>query len=770
MILVRIGRCLRGIWGVSLGIAFWQAFSFAETPPVVPCLIPDNLCYEKLEAQYNFFFGQEKYSRALKQALKIRDLAQQAHDPKLIGNALVMAGHCYFRMSKLKQARNAYQRARKILGDDTIQAHIGNVYADSGRYDEAVQAYQKAFQAFRRLGDAVSQGRMQLNSAITQNRQGQPKQALIAARAALSFFQDDSVEAAKTHLTIGGIYEAFGFEQNANWYFQALTEYEVALRIYQHNGTRRDRGLAFNNVGKTLDRLGISLNAPASQRQAIARYHAAAECFRTITAETLLARTLNNLGEAYLHLSVAETPAAHLNTALTHLLAAQKLQRAANDPSRLWMTESNLGEVYEQQAHFRDALSAYQRAAETFEGIVDFASIEESKLSLREKIETTYLYLVGLLARAGRFEQAFAWTERARARVLLDQLGQQRQASAPPLTLTQAQQHLDRQTTLLAYVVVSDYVIAFVIRDDAFKGFLLPIEQATLTRLITATRQEPSAETTDQPWRELYARLIAPLQHELITPRLGIVPHDALHYLAFAALTDGRKYLGERRALFMLPSVSAFAMLPQPQAASDETVLAVANDQINGQPSLPAVFEEVRAIQNIFPTRLLTGAAASVAAVREAAQNCTILHLAAHGKLDAAQPRASRVYLSPNSILNVQEIATWQLPRTHLVVLSACETSLGKRWRGDDITGLTRAFLAAGASSVIASLWPVDDRATALLMKSFYAALRQGHGKAEALQTAQQTVRRRYPQPYDWAGFVLIGDPNALTPTGLADH
>ena len=71
---------------------------------------------------------------------------------------------------------------------------------------------------------------------------------------------------------------------------------------------------------------------------------------------------------------------------------------------------------------------------------------------------------------------------------------------------------------------------------------------------------------------------------------------------------------------------------------------------------------------------------------------------------------------------------------------------------------------------MIASLWPVDDRATALLMKNFYQHLQRGLPKAEALQAAQQAVRRRYPQPYDWAGFVLIGDPDAPAPMYFADH
>jgi CHAT domain-containing protein len=99
------------------------------------------------------------------------------------------------------------------------------------------------------------------------------------------------------------------------------------------------------------------------------------------------------------------------------------------------------------------------------------------------------------------------------------------------------------------------------------------------------------------------------------------------------------------------------------------------------------------------------------------------------------------------------------LARTNLVVLSACQTQLGAQSKGDDIVGLNRAFIYAGASSVIASLWTVDDETTSLLMKSFYGHLKQGMSRAAALQAAQTATRKKYPHPYYWAAFVLTGDP-----------
>jgi CHAT domain-containing protein len=114
--------------------------------------------------------------------------------------------------------------------------------------------------------------------------------------------------------------------------------------------------------------------------------------------------------------------------------------------------------------------------------------------------------------------------------------------------------------------------------------------------------------------------------------------------------------------------------------------------------------------------------------------------------------------------LEVHEIYGLDLARADLVVLSACQTQLGAQSAGDDVVGLNRAFIYAGAPTVVASLWTVDDEATGSFMTAFYKHLRQGQGKAAALRQAQLETRERYPHPYYWAAFVLTGDPGRSAP------
>jgi CHAT domain-containing protein len=145
-----------------------------------------------------------------------------------------------------------------------------------------------------------------------------------------------------------------------------------------------------------------------------------------------------------------------------------------------------------------------------------------------------------------------------------------------------------------------------------------------------------------------------------------------------------------------------------------------------------------------------------------------ILHFATHGILDPKRPELSGIFLSmvdasgqpQNGFITIDDVYRLQAP-VDLVVLSACRTALGKDVRGEGLIGLTRGFMYAGASSVVASLWKVDDEATAKLMKYFYTnMLQKGMRPAEALRSAQNTLRQdpNWQSPHFWAGFTLQGE------------
>jgi len=341
--------------------------------------------------------------------------------------------------------------------------------------------------------------------------------------------------------------------------------------------------------------------------------------------------------------------------------------------------------------------------------------------------------------------------------------------SVGTLTLPQAQKLLSPDVTLVSYYVTPEWTLAFLLTRDSFRVAKLSVRQWELEHAVASFRDFSSLDDAPPSLKQLHKWLIAPLKSHLKTPLVGIVPHGVLHNLPFAALTDGKRYLGDNYTVFYLPSVSALPYVWQKRAHDGGQVLALAYGQGEGAAFLRYAEEEAQTVASLYQAQARVGNDATKAAFRAMAGESDILHLVAHYQPNATNPLFSRLLLAPaekgGGGLELQEVYEMDLRRANLVVLSACQTQVGARSRGDDITALNRAFLYAGTPTVIASLWSVDDQATSALMTSFYTRLRAGMGKAAALRAAQAETRAKYPHPYYWAGFVLTGSPGAAAPS-----
>lgn len=283
--------------------------------------------------------------------------------------------------------------------------------------------------------------------------------------------------------------------------------------------------------------------------------------------------------------------------------------------------------------------------------------------------------------------------------------------------------------------------------------------------------------------RELYAELIAPVADKLPTngTPLVIEPHEALWLVPFAALqlADGT-WMGDQWPLFYAASAQTLDEIrrePCYATLDKSKILVVGNPvmpkvttqegfEITLNP-LPGSEQEARSIGEFLGVRehtLLIGAEATEASVKTLASNHNILHLATHGFAYTEDPLASFVALSPtqtdNGLLTAREVASNASLPADLVVLSACQTGLG-RISGDGMLGLSRAFLIAGARTILVSQWSVSDKATAHLMVAFYKHYfsLETPNKAVALQKAMQSLRVQpeYSHPLYWVPFVLVG-------------
>jgi CHAT domain-containing protein len=268
-----------------------------------------------------------------------------------------------------------------------------------------------------------------------------------------------------------------------------------------------------------------------------------------------------------------------------------------------------------------------------------------------------------------------------------------------------------------------------------------------------ATFQDRMREATDAHLQEFYAQLIAPIEKDLkAASHLVIAPHDFLHYLPFHALMDKGEYLYHRYSISYTPSASVYYLCWAKQAntADQSLVLGVPD------PAAPQILSEVEAVASVLPNAdVYVGPEATHQVLREKGARSRFIHIATHGWFRQDNPMFSSIKLG-DSQLSLFDLYQLNLP-ADLITLSGCGTGLNVVLGGDELMGLKRGLLYAGARSVVLTLWDVNDRSTAEFMQLFYRRLMTNSNKAQALQFAMEEIRKTYAHPFYWAPFVLVG-------------
>lgn len=386
--------------------------------------------------------------------------------------------------------------------------------------------------------------------------------------------------------------------------------------------------------------------------------------------------------------------------------------------------------------------------------------------------------------------EAFDWAERARSRTFRDELARDGGPRVEPATLERAQGLLDSgRDALLEYSLGDSGSSLWVVTQNAVESYSLPPRSGLRARATALARGLRDSHGAEAPATRAAARALYRLLVEPAEPALGgvkhliVVPDGALARFPFEALLTRDvgdvgapprgSWLVERWTVSYAPSVTALATRGGPAASGP--VLAVADpsfpdrDSSVALPALPATRLELEALEAAAgrrPVTALTGADATRARLLEggALARAEVVHLATHGEADAPEPGRSGLWLaSPDSagpgFLSAAEVARLHLS-AGLVTLSGCETGGGPVEADDGVLELPRAFLVAGARSVLVSLWGVNHRSAALLLRRFYdEALRRGRPLDEALARAERALLRSDAtrSPYDWAPFVLVG-------------
>ncbi len=488
-----------------------------------------------------------------------------------------------------------------------------------------------------------------------------------------------------------------------------------------------------------------------------------------------------------------------------------------------WLLLSDRGRIAEKEGNRTQAAEFYRRAVEIIERQRASISTEASKIGFVGNKQEVYRELIAVLFADGQYAVAFEYIERAKARALVDTLAskqdfavhtanasavrtllakadtvesearvqnfsadtgrqrslavqtrQQLQQQAPelsslvsvtPVTAQEIQNRIPTDEVLVEYYAEGKDLYAFVLSKTGLQGIKLNGEGLTADiQQFRQVLQDTRSTYHRDLGVKLYNRLVRPLEGAMKERNVLIVAHGPLHYLPFNALHDGNGYLIERHSLRLLPSASVLKYLKGVKPQTAGTLLAFGNPDL-GDPRLDLKHAQAEAmdVAKVLPnSKALVRREASESAFKRYGEGFKYLHIASHGTFNADSPLTSALLLAKDSAndgtLTVGELYSMRL-NADLVTLSACETGLGKIANGDDVVGLTRGFLYAGSRSIVASLWKVDDEATAHLMTRFYGALK-GTSKREALRLAQIETRKKYPHPYYWAAFQLTGEAN----------
>ncbi len=621
--------------------------------------------------------------------------------------------------------------------------------AEGGDFRASIRAASKALSIGQQTGNQDLVAKANRDLAIAYSYSGNLDKAEEFARRALDHEATDPTQVlGPAHKIIGDVHQRRG-EHEA-----AVASYETALA----GSSDRYRPLVETSLVNALIKAGRADAARARLDAMPVPEDALRNQYERTRAELLLAE--NRPAEARDHWRHLAQQAAGEDGAYHRLWALEGLARS----------EQALGDQAAAAASIGQAIDSLDQVRARFRS-------EEFKMGLFSDVQHVFERAVDLNSRLDQPAQAFDYSERSRARALLDDVRERaevRDEVTATVTLQQLQANLRPDERVVEFHALEDRLLAWVVSPTGIREHSYALPRRTLEQLVEAFRDRivggyPMAVDAA---RQIGDLLMAPLALEPGT-RLIIVPHGALHYLPFQALRPGGDYLIRQHPIAISPSISIAVQLASQEPRVAPRLVAFGNPAVqdaNRDMSLPAAEDEVKRLAEMFPdTRLFLNADATKSRFSQVAGDARILHVAAHALADRVDPLYSQVLLADENgrrnFLEAHEILGMDLSDVSLVTLSACESGLGRVAAGDEVLGFPRAFLAAGSSTLILSLWEVDDRATEILMTTLYGELAKGTDVQVAMQRAQLAVLDRgdMEHPVFWAPFNTIGNWRLVT-------
>ena len=741
--------------------------------------------------------GLNDFHRALVTYEDARKFCHQHEMPLLVAQADYNIAYLYYLRGDYTQALDLLQKTRKTCRDNGDAYHEAlcnldqsEIYLDLNLVDDAEELAGQGSVQFEQLGLSYEQMRADTNIAIAMSRNGR-------ASAALKLFAAARRKAAA--------------ERNPVW--PRVIDLYKALVLYQQGELVRSHRLA-------MDALKFFSAYPLPGKAAVCHLLLARVALETsnVHAAYVQARNARDLVETlqapilsyqtHLVLGRVQEIQGNRNGAQTAYEAARielqtMLSSLQGEELKISFMQ-NRYEVYERLIHLRLATdSSLAETERTFTYVEEAKSCSLRDLlygplrpyapsdpstneydrrvrELREELSWYYHRIeqeqlsrdVVAINKIQELQNQARIREKELQRVFLavhsSDVSSSRLRISTVVPLSEIRAGLDENVAIVEYFHSGDgRLAAAVLTTKTIEIFqlgrladirrLLHMFRFQLSRVRLHSKQPTDFQktlfkSTQAHLHQLYMALVAPLRNWIPGHNLIIVPHDILYHLPFHALFDGKRYLIDDFNVSYAPSASICALYNTRPTNRSGPCLILGIPDLNA----PRILDEVRAVAaTVNEPEVYLGAQATLEVLKQRGPLSRSIHIATHGYFRQDNPLFSSVRLG-DRYLNVYDFYDLELP-VELLALSGCATGLNAVTAGDELLGLARGLLFAGAQSLLLTLWDVDDASTATLMTFYYDLITRGFGKARALRDAMRKLRQTHAHPYYWAPFILVG-------------
>ena len=717
------------------------------------------------------YAGQGHYTRALRVYSKVHKLVVRAGLADTAVDVLLCMVDCYMGLNRHAEALGLAEEAAKdsqAAGSSIETArcllYAARAHASLGHPTAASELLERAAATFEHAGLTTELGVAALERARLFLKDGQWCPAADEAERARVFFAERSLPVHQAQAELVGAWAALGLRQDH-------AAADLARSALQVSAERRLWPLS-HAAHHVLARTAERAPAPIEPTTALDEYDLSIADLERVQGTLVPELRVEFLGdklqvyedgiECALRLGQPERAFGYLerakSRALVDYLAVHPDIRRGR-ANRTQAVAAELARLRDEHNWFYNRLNGYSLAEPAAAQLPDAelellrAAVAKSERAIRVLLDNAALEQPGVEELVGQ-PPAGAYRPTSRA---------SRTASGAP-----ALPALADGTVLVEYFLRPDDGVAFVIAGGELTVVPIALGVRGVRRLMnrwelclrTAGKAFEQAEPLDALntnarglLQALYRGLVQPLEDRLAgSERLIVIPFGPLHAVPFHALHDGERYLLERFEVTACPSSSILQLCAERRPPADGGCVAVA---CSSGGRLPRVVEEAQTVSALLGGDCYTEDEATRETVMLVASGRRVVHLAAHAAARLDNPGFAHITLADGQ-LSMVDVCNLDLDGA-LVTLSACETGRTEVLGGDEVVGLSRGFLYAGASTLIQSLWRVEDAATADLMRRFYSELSGGCPPGAALRAAQRGLLEAGAQFFVWAPFQLLG-------------